>query len=326
MMKKIALIYMGGTFGCVGEPLSPMPAEQFLPRLAQVLPLNLEIECFVAPVIKDSSACTAADWLQLIQYIQKLQQDNFQHFVILHGTDTLSYACAVLARFLAQSTHVILTGSQYPLLNAQGTDTREFSDALDNLNFALQQIHQVTQGVYLAFHNQLIHAATALKQHTTELNAFIGQSALVCTESKSQNEPAFNISSQHIEKAQHFNCLNWMLQPIAISALVDNLKALQQHPPHCLILQSYGTGNMAVNAEVIELIQALQAQQCAVILTTQVTFGGMQQRYAISQWLQDSKILISDCQSHADLYAKALKMYLQYDSLAQWYAHWQSSV
>ena len=46
MMKKIALIYMGGTFGCVGEPLSPMPAEQFLPRLAQVLPLNLEIECF----------------------------------------------------------------------------------------------------------------------------------------------------------------------------------------------------------------------------------------------------------------------------------------
>jgi len=40
MMKKIALIYMGGTFGCVGEPLSPMPAEQFLPRLAQVLPLK----------------------------------------------------------------------------------------------------------------------------------------------------------------------------------------------------------------------------------------------------------------------------------------------
>ncbi len=54
---------------------------------------------------------------------------------------------------------------------------------------------------------------------------------------------------------------------------------------------------MAVEAEVIELIQALQAQQCAVrFFTAQVTFGGMQQRYAISQWLQDSKILISDCQ------------------------------
>ncbi|MBF4519641.1 MULTISPECIES: asparaginase domain-containing protein [Acinetobacter] len=326
MMKKIALIYMGGTFGCVGEPLSPMPAEQFLPRLAQVLPLNLDIECFVAPVIKDSSACTAVDWLLLIQYIQQLQQQDFQHFVILHGTDTISYASAVLARFLTHSTRVILTGSQYPLLNVQGTDTREFSDALDNLNFALAQIHQVNSGVYLAFHHQLIHAATALKQHTTELNAFTGQSALACSEILPYDEPPLSITAQHIEKAQHFNCLNWMLQPIALSALIQNLKALQQHPPHCLILQSYGTGNMAVNAEVIALIHALQSQQCAVILTTQVTFGAIEQRYAISQWLQDSKILISNCHSHADLYAKALKMHLQYDSLAQWYAHWHSSV
>ncbi len=85
MMKKIALIYMGGTFGCVGEPLSPMPAEQFSATLGTGLTPKLEIECFVAPVIKDSSACTAADWLQLIQYIQKLQHDDFQHFVILHG-------------------------------------------------------------------------------------------------------------------------------------------------------------------------------------------------------------------------------------------------
>ncbi len=71
-MKKIALIYMGGTFGCIGEPLSPMPAEDFIPQLQRILPLNLEIECFVAPSIKDSSACTATDWLKLIQLIQSL--------------------------------------------------------------------------------------------------------------------------------------------------------------------------------------------------------------------------------------------------------------
>ena len=44
MMKKIALIYMGGTFGCTGEPLSPMPAERFIPQLKRVLPLNMDIE------------------------------------------------------------------------------------------------------------------------------------------------------------------------------------------------------------------------------------------------------------------------------------------
>lgn len=38
MMKKIALIYMGGTFGCVGNPLMPMPENEFIPLLEKVIP------------------------------------------------------------------------------------------------------------------------------------------------------------------------------------------------------------------------------------------------------------------------------------------------
>lgn len=36
--EKIALFYMGGTFGCVGEPLAPMPYDQFLPQLKSYTP------------------------------------------------------------------------------------------------------------------------------------------------------------------------------------------------------------------------------------------------------------------------------------------------
>ena len=63
MMNKIALIYMGGTFGCVGEPLAPLAATEFLPLLQQQLPTHLNIHCFPAPRIQDSSAYTAVDWL-----------------------------------------------------------------------------------------------------------------------------------------------------------------------------------------------------------------------------------------------------------------------
>lgn len=124
-MKKIALIYMGGTFGCIGEPLSPMPAEHFIPQLQQILPAHLAIECFVAPAIIDSSACTAENWLQLIQMIQQLQLQAYQYFVVLHGTDTLSYASATLAGFLGSSAHVVLTGSQSPLLDVTGQADRK---------------------------------------------------------------------------------------------------------------------------------------------------------------------------------------------------------
>lgn len=186
MMKNIALIYMGGTFGCVGDPLAPMSADLFIPKLEQILADQYFVECHRAPAIKDSSACTAADWLQLVQFIQELQSRKIQYFVIIHGTDTLSYASAVLAHFLGNSAHVVLTGSQYPLLNAQGNKQREFSDALDNLRFALDSVSMCTAGVYLAFHHQLMHAQTALKQHTTELNAFSGLEANITIQASQQ--------------------------------------------------------------------------------------------------------------------------------------------
>lgn len=320
MMKKIALIYMGGTFGCTGEPLSPMPAEQFIPKLLHVLPLDLEIECFTAPVIRDSSACTASDWLQLLAQIQHFQLQQYQHFVIIHGTDTLSYASAVLSRFIGQSAHVVLTGSQYPLLNVQGTDSREFTDAIDNLNFALESAVKAPAGVYLAFHHQLIHASSTLKIHTTALNAFAGTSA--------ENElhtgwlPLI-VHETHIEKARHFNCMSMMMQPIAPELLCSNLQAIFDRPPHALILQGFGTGNIAVSTDAVLLLQKLMQRGCAVIVTTQVPFGGIDQRYAISQWIADGNFLVSNCHSHADLYAKALKMYLQYDAVDQWHLHWQ---
>lgn len=310
---------MGGTFGCIGEPLSPMPAEHFIPQLQRILPLHLDIECFVAPVIQDSSACTATDWLKLIQMIQSLQLKHYQHFVVIHGTDTLSYASATLARFIGQSAHVVLTGSQYPLLNVSGTHTREFTDAMDNLNFALDAVATTPTGVYLAFHHQLIHAQTALKQHTTELAAFAGLNAQV---NLAMAQPSYIVHEHDIEKAAAFNCLSLMLQPLTIEQHIANLKNVQQHAPHALILQGFGTGNLATNAEFISALQTIQTQGCAIILTTQVPFGTIDQRYAISEWTQHANIIISDCLGHADLYAKALKMYLQYDAVDQWQIHW----
>ncbi|OTG80621.1 asparaginase [Acinetobacter sp. ANC 4648] len=319
-MKKIALIYMGGTFGCVGEPLAPMPEEQFLPQLKHILPLSQKIDCFKAPSVKDSSACTAIDWLKLAQYIQSLQQQDYQHFVVIHGTDTLSYAAAILAQFLQQSCSVILTGSQYPLLNVQGDNTREFTDAIDNLNTALDQVLKVPTGVYLSFYHQVFHARTAVKVHSTALDAFCGLKLDHPIPSNIDTSTPIQLS--HLEKAKNLNIINLMLLPIEQQQFSQNLQHLLTSPPHFLILQAYGVGNLAVNKEIITLLQKLKQHGCIVILSSQVPFGGLDQRYAVSQWIQESQILVSDALSQADLYAKILKIYLQYPSSEQWYDHW----
>ena len=319
MNKKIALIYMGGTFGCIGEPLAPMPEVEFIPQLKHVLPLHLKIECFQAPSIKDSSACTAIDWLKLIQQIQTLQLQNFEHFVIIHGTDTLSYAAATLSRFLGESCHVVITGSQYPLLNIQGDNTREFTDAIDNLNTALDAVIQLPVGVYLAFFHQVIHARTALKTHSTALDAFRGQKV---DQPITSDSSALNIHLSHIEKAKTLNIINWMMIPTELQQFENNLEIISNRAPHFLIIQAYGVGNLAVNDRIIQHFKVLQENGSQIILSTQVPLGGMDQRYAISQWIQDSKILVSDALSQADLYAKILKIYLQYPTSEQWHNHW----
>ncbi|WP_445114917.1 asparaginase domain-containing protein [Acinetobacter sp. WZC-1] len=321
--EKIALIYMGGTFGCTGTPLAPMPEAFFLPQLQRVLPPFQQITCFTAPSVIDSSACTAEDWLKLIQQIQRLQQQDYQRFVIIHGTDTLSYAAAVLAQFLQQSCHVVVTGSQYPLLNTPGDDTREFTDAIDNLNTALDYVTRAPAGVYLAFYHQVFHAGTALKVHTTALDAFRGQKVdKIDPSPNARQQPAFTVHTSHVHQVRDLNIINWMMFPITREQLAQNLKNLLSSPPHALIIQAYGTGNLAVNAEIIHSFQQLQQAGCVVILSTQVPLGGIDQRYAISQWVTDAGILVSDALSQADLYARILKSYLQYPTLAQWHQHW----
>ncbi|ENW97117.1 asparaginase domain-containing protein [Acinetobacter sp. NIPH 298] len=319
-MQKIALIYMGGTFGCVGEPLMPMPEQNFLPALKKVIPPHLDVECFAAPSIQDSSACTATDWLQLVQQIQQLQLKNYQHFVIIHGTDTLSYAAATLARFLGHSCHAIITGSQYPLLNIEGNDTREFTDALSNLSLALEQVIQRPAGVYLTFHQQVFHAQTTLKVHTTELDAFAGKDA---NQTCKTTADYFIVQNEHIEQATQLSMLNLMLQPIGKEQLLSQLNNILAAPPNFLVLQGFGTGNIAVNDEILALFDALYHKQCLSIISTQVTFGQLDQRYAVSAWIKSAKVLINDCHCHADLYAKVLQMYLKYPTHDQWFEHWQ---
>ncbi|NHB56587.1 asparaginase [Acinetobacter sp. 194] len=321
-MKKIALIYMGGTFGCYGDPLRPMQAEDFIPKLAKVLPIHLQIDCFAATRIRDSSSATAQDWLLLIQQIQTLQLQQYQHFVIIHGTDTLTYAASTLARFLQQSCHVMITGSQYPLLNVQGDDNRDFTDAVDNLNTALDHLDKVQNGVYIAFNHQVFHACTTAKIHSTDLHAFHGLTVDQAFTLAEQSQMI--IQDEHIEKAKKLNIINWMMQPIEIELLNTNLETLKHHLPDVLILQGYGTGNIAVNDQTIELLLNIQQLGCHVILDTQVTFGGIDQRYAISQWIKQAKILINDTHSRSDLYAKILKMYLQYPTSDQWHDRWYS--
>lgn len=327
VMSNIAIIYTGGTFGCVGEPLAPMPAAQFIQKIQNNIHAeHVTLDFYAAPAIKDSSELTIGDWLQHVKLIQDLRTKH-QHFILIHGTDTLNYASALFNLMFTDQIHLIVTGSQRPLLNVEGTDLRSDSDALVNLTFAIQQIQQVKAGVYAAFNQQIFEGSSCYKLHTQHDQAFLGQpvsgeSHLALERFNHATFADFKPTQTQIDLADNLRILNLYLSPSQPSHLVQSLESIARDAPHILILQGFGSGNIAHSAQLIQQIQCLLAQGCWVVISSQVLFGGLSQQYATGSWLKDVDVVFDPHLSQADLYARAALLYLRHHQEKHWQQYW----
>ncbi len=119
MRPSILIIYTGGTIGMVQRPedgsLLPVNFEQLSNEIPQLLKFGYEISSISFEPALDSSNITPEHWnkLSLIIYAN---YKKFDGFVVLHGTDTMSYTASALSFMLENlSKPVIFTGSQLPI-------------------------------------------------------------------------------------------------------------------------------------------------------------------------------------------------------------------
>ncbi|WP_249976946.1 asparaginase [Vreelandella olivaria] len=172
--QRLLVIYTGGTIGMQQEANGLAPSGNFDQRMQQALgrlPLAHQQALPAYDVISyasliDSSTATPLNWQQLAQDIAN-NLPLYRGFVIIHGTDTLSWTAASLAYQLqGLDRPVILTGAMHPL---EAPD----SDGLDNLHGALRFAAQPElQEVAIYFANRLLRGSRAIKQHSEALDAF----------------------------------------------------------------------------------------------------------------------------------------------------------
>lgn len=135
MRAKVLLIMTGGTISMVQDPetgaLRPASLDtfkHFVPEFTQA-PYGVELLAF-SPMI-DSSDIHPTDWVKMAQTIETHYND-YDGFVILHGTDTMSYSASALSFMLEDlAKPVIFTGSQLPIGVLR-------SDAKENLQTAIE--------------------------------------------------------------------------------------------------------------------------------------------------------------------------------------------
>jgi L-asparaginase len=172
---SVLMIYTGGTLGMVfdreSKSLKAFDFKEILRNVPEIerLNFNLNILPFESPF--DSSSVTPEIWQKIAKIIAE-QYDNFDAFVILHGTDTMAYTASALSFMLdGLNKPVILTGAQLPIGVAR-------SDARENLITALEIAADRIQGkpvlseVAIYFNNRLLRGNRAKKSESSQFNAF----------------------------------------------------------------------------------------------------------------------------------------------------------
>lgn len=166
-MKHILLIATGGTIASAedGNGLSPALTGEELARSVPEIEGLCELD-IVQPMNIDSTNMRPADWLRIAEVIRE-NYDAHDGFVVLHGTDTMSYTAAALSYLIQDSPKpIVLTGSQQPMGNP-------FTDAKINLYQSLvYAVSDRSRDVSIVFGGHAIAGTRARKQRTMSFNAF----------------------------------------------------------------------------------------------------------------------------------------------------------
>ncbi|MBQ5626930.1 MAG: asparaginase, partial [Bacteroidaceae bacterium] len=125
---SILIIYTGGTIGMIQNPetgaLESFNFDHLLNHVPELKQFNINIDSktFTPPI--DSSDMEPELWSRIVRIIEE-NYDHYDGFVILHGTDTMSFTASALSFMLEDLMKpVILTGSQLPI-GALRTDGKE---------------------------------------------------------------------------------------------------------------------------------------------------------------------------------------------------------
>lgn len=166
-MKKILLIGTGGTIAsqksAVGlKPiLEPESLLKYVPEACHIA--NMES---VELLNLDSTNMQPKHWLLMKSYIQE-HYEQYDGFVICHGTDTMAYTAAALSYLIQNSQKpIVITGSQKPI-DMDTTDAR--TNLYDSILFAASD---KAYGVHIVFDGKVICGTRARKERTKSYNAF----------------------------------------------------------------------------------------------------------------------------------------------------------
>lgn len=305
--RRILVLYTGGTLGMVPTDRGYAPRPGFLAECLAKMPSFHEAgsPLFTTPPSRvgvrahyhikeyapllDSANLGMADWVHLARDIEQ-HYDDYDAFVILHGTDTMAYTAAALSFMLVNNRKtVILTGSQIPLLHAR-------NDAVDNLLGALTvAAHYEIPEVGLYFRGKLHRGNRCRKVDAEGLDAFQSPNMSPLAEIGTRihvNWDLVRIPQDGALRVRpittpHVAAIRWF--PGLSAEILDRIL---QPPLRGVVLETYGAGNAPDNQPAIhEALRRGTDAGIVLVNITQCVTGRVTDDYAAGRALREAGVV-----------------------------------
>ncbi len=280
---NILLIYTGGTIGMVKDyksgVLKTFDFDKLLERVPELNQLGCNIDSISFDTPIDSSNMNTIYWASIATNIEE-NYNKYDGFVVLHGSDTMSYTSSALSFMLENlNKPVIFTGSQLPIGDLR-TDAKENLITSIQIASLKENGKSVIQEVGLYFEYKLYRANRTIKINAEHFEAF-----------DSLNHPTLVESGVHL-KVNHENL--WrskkgkklivhkkMNNNVAILKLFPGLnkEVLQSvlNAPNlkALVLETYGAGNAPTEEWLVSELKKAINNGLHIVNVTQCSGGSV---------------------------------------------------
>ena len=280
---NILLIYTGGTIGMIKDFETGVLKAFNFKKLLQNIPELKQLDCNIDTVSSekpiDSSNINPKKWIEIAEIVER-NYTTFDGFVVLHGSDTMSYSASALSFMLENlNKPVVFTGSQLPI-----GDLR--TDAKENLITAIQIASLQQKGkpiiheVGLYFEYKLYRGNRTTKINAEHFNAFA-----------SPNYPQLAESGVHLNVNTNLVLTKQTTKKLVVhKKMDDNVVIVKMFPginesvlssiiaiPNLkgIILETYGSGNAPTEEWFIKTLKKAIKNGLHIINVTQCSGGSV---------------------------------------------------
>ncbi|HEY0612386.1 MAG TPA: type I asparaginase [Chitinophaga sp.] len=298
-MSKILIIYTGGTVGMIFDEktkaLRPIGFNEIRNNLPELYRMGIDFYVYAFNPPIDSSDMQPEIWVELASIIED-RYDRYDGFVILHGSDTMSFTASALSFMLENlSKPVILTGSQLPIGKIR-TDAKENIITAMEIAATRQNGHVMVPEVCIYFDFSLFRGNRSKKYNAEKFEAFY-----------SMNYPPLAEAGIDI-KYKHQFMLQQPAEPLKVHKnMDDNVTVLKVFPGITrkaveatlsvpglkgVILETFGNGNANTQPWFIDSLRKVIEQGAIVVDITQCDGGSVELgRYETSQYLKEIGVI-----------------------------------